>query len=120
VWLPAKWLQSGTDGDGSRPKPSSIATTPISVTRLQRMPVGETSALPEPAHSAAATATAMTPLSSVLVMTPGFSVRPLDGGRRETHRALLDQQRCLLPATPVTHSATRRCDRQSQAVQEHS
>jgi hypothetical protein len=38
-------------------------------TTLQRMPVGEVSALPEAVHSAAATAMGMMPLTSVVVMT---------------------------------------------------
>jgi hypothetical protein len=59
----------------SRPVPSSIATTPSSATTAQRMPAGESSALPDPTHSAAATATAITPLSTAVAMTPGFRVR---------------------------------------------
>jgi hypothetical protein len=49
----------------SRPSPSSIAAMPSTATTLQRMPVGEVSASPEAVHSAAATAMAMMPLSTV-------------------------------------------------------
>jgi hypothetical protein len=48
------------------------------------MPVGVSRALPEPVHSAAATATAMMPLTTVVVMTPRFS--PRSAGRRSPAR----------------------------------
>ena len=68
----------------SRPSPSSIAATPSTATTLHRMPVGVSRALPEPVHSAAATATAMMPLTTVVVMTPRFS--PRSAGRRSPAR----------------------------------
>jgi hypothetical protein len=63
-----------------KPNPTSIATAPSSATMLHRIPAGERSALPEPVHSAAATATAMTPLRRVVLITPGFLAR--SAGRR--------------------------------------
>ena len=68
----------------SRPSPSSIAATPSTATTLHRMPVGVSRALPEPVHSAAATATAMMPLTTVVVITPRFS--PRSAGRRSPAR----------------------------------
>jgi hypothetical protein len=59
----------------SRPTPSTVAVTPSSATRLHRIPAGEPSGRPNPTNSAAATATAMTPLSKVAVITPGLLVR---------------------------------------------
>ena len=66
----------------SRPAPSSIATTPSSATTLHRMPAGESSAWPDPTHSAAATATAITPLSRVVAITPGLPARSATGPSR--------------------------------------
>ena len=66
----------------SRPAPSTIATTPSSATTLHRMPAGESSALPDPTHSAAATATAITPLSRVVAITPGLPARSATGPSR--------------------------------------
>jgi hypothetical protein len=60
----------------SSPVPSTIATTP------QRIPVGEASASPDPTHPAAATETAITPLSRVVAMTPGLSARSAAGRSR--------------------------------------
>jgi hypothetical protein len=66
----------------SRPAPSSIATTPSSATTLHRMPAGESSPWPDPTHSAAATATAITPLSRVVAITPGLPARSAAGPSR--------------------------------------
>src|SRR6266511_3035856 len=78
VTVPVGSSAAGTSSGGtcrrrrrSRPNPSSIATTPSSATMLHSRPAGEISASPEPVHSAAATAT---------VMTPGFLAR--SAGRR--------------------------------------
>ncbi|HEV2823743.1 MAG TPA: hypothetical protein VG035_00850, partial [Actinomycetota bacterium] len=56
----------------SSPNPSSIAATPRAATTAHRIPAGEVRASPDPTHSAAATATAISPLSSVVAITPGF------------------------------------------------
>jgi hypothetical protein len=66
----------------SRPDPSSMATTPSSATTLHRMPAGEPSGWPDPTHSAAATATAITPLSRVVAITPGLPARSAAGPSR--------------------------------------
>jgi hypothetical protein len=66
----------------SRPVPSSIAATPSRATTTHRMPAGESSALPDPTHSAAATATAIAPLSRVVAIRPGLPARSDAAGRR--------------------------------------